>query len=145
MSKEPPEEAGGRYDSHLKGTTYRVYRHVLRQRKPVGISDIQRGLGLSSPSVAEYHIGKLLRMGLIREEGGGYVVDNVVFENIVRIRRISIPVHTAYVVFFSITLALTLSFFRPAEINSQYSFAVAVNCVALAASVYEATKTWRRL
>ena len=145
MPKEPPGEAGGKNDFYLRGTTYRVYRHMLRQRRPVGISDIQKGVGLSSPSVAEYHVGKLLRMGLIQEDEGGYVVENAVFENIIRIRRVSIPVQTAYVSFFSITLALMLSFFRPAGISSQYFFAVVVNCVALATSVYEASKTLKRL
>ena len=144
MPKEPPAEAGGKNDSHLSGTTYRVYRHFLRQRKPLGISDIQKGLGLSSPSVAEYHIGKLLRMGMIREEEGGYVVEKVVFENIVRIRRISIPIETAYVLFFSVTLALTLSVFRPTGVNSQYFFAVVVNFAAHVVSSYEAIKTLRR-
>ena len=73
MPKEPQEEGGGKRDSYLKGTTYRIYRHLLWQRKPVGFSEIQKGLGLSSPSVAEYQIGKLLQMGLVREEQGGYV------------------------------------------------------------------------
>lgn len=119
MPKEPPEEAGGNWDSYLKGTTYRVYRHMLRQRKPIGISDIQRGLGLSSPSVAEYHIEKLLRMGLIREGEGGYVIDKVVFENIIRIRRISIPKQTAYALFFGVTLLIMVDFLRPTRARAR--------------------------
>lgn len=145
MPEGPPEEAGGKYDPYLKGTTYRVYRHMLRQRRPVGISDIQKALGLSSSSVAEYHIGKLLQMGLVKEEQGGYVIDKVVFDNIVRIRRISIPVQTAYVMFFAVTLSLMLAIFRPMEITSTYFLAVSVNVAALAISLYEFWKTLRRL
>ncbi len=145
MPEKPSEAAGDKYDPYLKGTTYRVYRHMLRQREPVGISDIQKALRLSSPSVAEYHVGKLLKMGLVREEQGGYVVDKVAFENVIRIRRISIPVQTAYVLFFGTTLALMLTFFRPGELSPQYFFAVAVNCAALIVTAYEAAKTFRRL
>ncbi len=36
----------------LKGTTLKVYRFIYRQGKPMGIHDVQRGLTLSSPSVA---------------------------------------------------------------------------------------------
>src|SRR5712691_10426798 len=104
MPEKPPEAPGGKYDPYLKGTTYRIYRHLLRQRRQVGISDIQKALRFSSPSVAEYHIGKLLNMGLVREEQGGYIIDKVVFENVIRIRRVSIPVQTAYVLFFVVTL-----------------------------------------
>jgi len=44
----------------LKGTTLRVYRLIYRQGRPMGVHDVQRGLQLSSPSVAQYHIKKLL-------------------------------------------------------------------------------------
>lgn len=144
MPDKPQEAPGGRYDPYLKGTTYRVYRHMLRQRKPVGISEVQKSLGLSSSSVAEYHIGKLLHMGLVREEQAGYVIDKVVFENIIRIRRVSIPVQTAYVLFFGVTLLLMLAIFRPVEITSGYFLAVVVNCSALGISLYEMVKTLRR-
>jgi hypothetical protein len=144
MPKKPWREAGERYDPYLKGTTYRVYRHMLKQRKPVGISEVRNALGLSSTSVSEYHIRKLLRLGLIREEQQGYVIDIVVLENIIRFRRISIPVQTAYVSFFGVTLLLML-FLEPAEINSAFLLAVVVNTTALGVSLYEMTKTLRRI
>jgi predicted transcriptional regulator len=72
-------------DATLKGTTYKVYRYILKQNRPVGISDVQKGLGLSSPSVSQYHIRKLLQLGMIREEQSGYVIDKMVLENIIRI------------------------------------------------------------
>lgn len=144
MPDKPQVAAGDRYDPYLKGTTYRVYRHLLRQRKPVGISEVQKALGLSSSSVAEYHIGKLLQMGLVREEQGGYSIDKVVLDNIVRIRRVSIPVQTAYVLFFAVTLSLMLVIFRPAEITSAYFLALVVNIAALLISLYESWKTFRR-
>ncbi len=145
MPDLPPSEADKTYNPYLKGTTYKVYRYLLRQRKPVGVSDVQRGVGLSSPSVSQYHIRKLLHLGLIREEQDGYVVDRVVLENVIRIRRTSIPVQAAYVAFFGVTLFILLVFLRPASINSVYFFAALVNGSALGISAYEMTKTLKRL
>ncbi len=118
---------------------------MLKQSAPVGISEVQKGMSLSSPSVAQYHIRKLVRLGLVREEQGGYVVDKVVLENVFRIRRVSVPVQTAYVAFFSVTFFILLVFLRPANINSLYFFAVVVNAAAIAVSLYEAGKTLKRL
>src|SRR6266705_1459372 len=145
MPHIPRKETVDDYDPQLKGTPYRVYSLMLKQRKPVGISAVQRTLELSSSSVSEYHVKKLLRMGLIRAEDGGYVIEKVVFANIIRIRRIAIPVQTAYVSFFSATLVLMLSILRPTTIDSTYFFAVLVNSVALGVSLHEMAKTLGRL
>jgi predicted DNA-binding transcriptional regulator len=140
-----PKEADEPSDTRLSGTTYRVYRYMLKQSTPVGISEVQKGVGLSSASVAQYHVRKLVRLGLVKEEQGGYVVDKVVLENVIRIRRVSIPVQTAYVAFFGATLLFLLVFLRPAALNSLYFFAVVVNVAAIAVSLYEASKTMKRL
>ena len=81
----------------MKNTTLRVYRYLYKQGgKPVGVHEVQNGLSLSSPSVAHYHIRKLVEQGLAKEEAGGYVVDKVLFENMIRIRRSVIPFQTTY-------------------------------------------------
>jgi predicted DNA-binding transcriptional regulator len=145
MAGEPQKDSSQRLDDSLKGTTLRVYRYMLKNGKPLGITDIQKALGLSSPSVAQYHIQKLLRLGLVREEQPGYVVDKVVFENVIRIRRVSIPIQTAYVAFFGAALFILLVFLRPATIDSVYFFALVVNLAALAIALYETVKTRRRI
>jgi predicted DNA-binding transcriptional regulator len=145
LADERPNEVNEHSDTRLSGTSYKVYRHMLKQRGPVGISEVQRQLGLSSPSVAQYHLRKLVLLGLVKEEQGGYVVDKVTFENVVRIRRISIPVHMAYVAFFGVTFLILLVSLRPATVNSLYFFAIIVNVAAIGVSLYEASKTLRRL
>ena len=145
MPDTPLKEARECYDPFLKGTTYRVYRYVMKQRRPVGISEVQKGLGLSSPSVSQYHIKKLLQLGLIKEEQEGYVIDKVVFENVIRIRRVSIPVQAAYAAFFGATLFILLVFLRPAIVDSIYFFAMVINSSAFAVSLYEMAKTLKRL
>jgi len=138
-------DAGNVSDTALKGTTYKVYRYIVRQSRPVGISDVQKGLGLSSPSVSQYHIRKLLQLGLIREEQGGYVIERMVLENIVRIGRMSFPVQTGYVAFFGVALLIMFVFLRPATITSSYEFAVVVIVAALAVSIWETRKSLKRL
>ncbi len=144
MSAASGGDAGDASDTALKGTTYKVYRYIARQSKPVGISDVQKRLGLSSPSVSQYHIRKLVQLGLVREEQGGYVIERMVLENIVRIGRMSFPVQTGYIAFFGIALLVMLVFLRPVAITSSYEFAVAVNATALAVSIWETRKSLKR-
>ena len=96
-----PSESPDIYDASLKGTTYRVYRYMYRAGKPVRVNDVQRDLKLSSPSVAQYHLKKLLRLGLVKEVPEGYAIDKVIYENMVRIGRVTIPFQAAYIAFFA--------------------------------------------
>jgi hypothetical protein len=103
-----------------------VFRFIYRQPNPVGIHDVQRGLGLSSPSLAYYHINKLLKAGLLKEESDGYAVDKVVFESMIRIRKTVVPFQTTYAVFSITARILLLTTFRPQMLSSSYLFSVAV-------------------
>jgi hypothetical protein len=134
----------GRYDS-VKGTTLKVYRFVYKAGKPVRVNDIQRGLGLSSPSVAEYHVKKLLGFGLLREEAEGFAVDKVIWSNVVRFRRTSIPVQAAYTAFFAASLVVIVTLFRPSSISAAYFFTLMVVSVGIVISLYESYKTLKSL
>ena len=123
----------------------KVYRFVYKAGRPVRVNDIQRGLGLSSPSVAEYHVKKLLGFGLLREETEGYVVDRVIWSNIIRFRRMSIPVQAAYTAFFTAALIVILTLFRPPSISAAYFFTLLVVSVGILISVYEAFKTLKNV
>ncbi|MEM3403377.1 MAG: ArsR family transcriptional regulator [Nitrososphaeria archaeon] len=129
----------------LKGTTLKVYHYIFKQGKPVGVHEVQRGLTLSSPSLALYHISKLLEAGLVREEGKGYIVDRVVFENMIRVRRTLIPFHTTYAIFFITTLLILLTYLRPSAITSTYVFSLIVNIAAILVSIYEAIKALKKI
>ena len=117
-----------------------MFKFVYRQREPVGIHDIQRGLGLSSPSVAHYHVGKLLKAGLLKEDGEGYTVDKAVFENMIRIRKTVLPLQTAYAAFFLTALLALATVMRPDQLSSTYVFAIIVVLCAFAISSFEAYK-----
>lgn len=129
-----------RPENPLGGTTLRVYRYLYKTGEPLGIHDVQRGLGLSSASVADYHLKKLLRAGLVREEAEGYVVDRVMFENMVRLGGWVLPFQSTYAAFFATTLIVLTVFLRPTSLTSSYVFAIMVNVAALGFSAYE---TWK--
>jgi hypothetical protein len=58
----------------LKGRTLKIYVYIVKERKPVGPSDVMRGVNLTSPSVAYRHLQKLENMGLlVKNEHGNYV------------------------------------------------------------------------
>jgi hypothetical protein len=128
------------------GTTLKVYRAIIRAGKPIRISEVQRNIGLSTPSLAQYHINKLLEMGLVKEEGNGYIVDKVVIENVIKIRSKLIPFQTSYVLFFLLTLvALAISLVMQSHpvITTFVFIALSANVVALGISVYEMVRTFR--
>jgi DNA-binding transcriptional ArsR family regulator len=117
---------------------------MYKEGKPLGVHEIQRALDLSSPSISHYHLRKLLQAGLVKEQEGGYVVDRVVFDNMVRIRRSLIPFRTTYLVFFGTTLAILLFFLRPAQISALYIFALVLNLAAVGIFATEIFREIRR-
>lgn len=145
MSERKPPEDPDIYDASLKGTTFKVYRYMYKAGKAVRVNEVQRDLELSSPSVAQYHIKKLVRLGLVREDPEGYVIDKVVFENVIRFRRLSIPFQAAYATFFAASLLILLTILRPNGVTSAYFFALVAIGVALAISLYETFRSLRRL
>jgi len=131
----------------LSGTTRRVYRYIYRHG-PVRLHDIQREVGLSSASLADYHVQKLLRMKLIREEEGqdgvGFAAEEAAFEAMIRIRRTVIPLRTTASAFFAVALVLLITILRPAHFTSTYVFSLVVTLVALSTSLYETIKGFSR-
>ena len=130
----------------LGGTTLKVYRVLYADGKQVGLNEIQKRAGLSSPSVAHYHLTKLINQGLVSEREGGYVAERAIFENMIRIRRSLVPLQTTFALFFGTTLVGLLLFVRPATLTSLYVLALIVNVAAFAIFVYQtydALKKWR--
>jgi predicted DNA-binding transcriptional regulator len=139
--KQSPKTMAPSKRDALNGTTRRVYRYIYK-RGPVRPQDIQRDIGLSSLSLADYHVQKLLGMKLIREEqtrdgSAGYSAEEAVFEAMVRIRRTVIPLRAATSVFFAVGLVMLLTLLRPPFVGSAYAFSVFMIGIALLISVLE--------
>lgn len=100
----------------LKGRTMRVYWYMLQNREPLGRRDIQRGTRLSSASLAEYHLKKLVGMGLAEQNTmGEYYICKTVQLGVMRFYWVFmsnlIPRFVLYITFYVTTLIMVLSFF----------------------------------
>jgi len=56
---------------YLSGVIWEVYLYILTSNEPVGVRDVWRGLRLSSPSLAQYHINNLVEAKLITQTADG--------------------------------------------------------------------------
>jgi hypothetical protein len=122
----------------------RVYRFLYREGRSLGVHEVQKGLKLSSPSVAHYHLRKLVEEGLVKEENGGYIVGKVLFENMIRVRRSVIPLQTAFFAFFLVTLILLAGFFMPHALSAQYLFSLGVNVAAVTIFGFQSLQFFRK-
>jgi len=127
-------------DDVLRGLTLKVYRFILKNNRPIGIREVQRALGLSSPTLALYHINKLEEAGLVRRKLNGYVADRIILRNLIRFRKVLIPRNFFYTVFFMTSLIFLVVLLRPPILTREYIFSLAVVSVAVATSVYETIK-----
>jgi predicted DNA-binding transcriptional regulator len=97
-------------ESELKGKTLLVYWYMLRaEGSKVGVREIQRKLGFSSPSVAVYHLDKLESLGLVEKTiTGEYALTGEVKTGLLRfftrIGRFLIPRYMFYSVWFTTML-----------------------------------------
>ena len=126
----------------LRGLTLKVYKYILQNNRPVGIREVQRGLNLSSPTLALYHMNKLVEAGLIKKEAAGYVADRIILQNLIRLRRVLIPRNFFYMIFLLTSLVMLIVFLRPPTLSREYIFSLAVISVAAATSVYETMKVF---
>lgn len=91
---------------------------------------------------------KLIDLGLVREEENGFVVDKVVVEGFLRIRKTLVPFQAAYIVFFGSTLVVLSSILvlgRPFVVTPFEFMAIATAAAALIVSVYELWRTMRNM
>jgi len=128
----------------LKGLTLKVYKYILKNDRPVGIREVQRVLGLSSPTLALYHMNKLEEAGFIKKEMNGYVADRIVLENLIRFRRMLIPRNLFFTVFMVTSLVISIVFMRPPVLTREYVFPVAVLVVATIASIYDTVRAFSK-
>ena len=104
-------------ESQLKGKTLLVYWYMLRSsRSSVGVREVQRALGFSSPSVAAHHLNKLLSLEVIDQKGTGeYFITQEVKVGLLRfftrLGRFLVPRYLFYSVWLSTMLIVYLVFY----------------------------------
>lgn len=133
-------------ESQLKGTTLRVYWHLLRTGKPTTLRRLQKSLGLSSPSVASYHLEKLRDLDLVKKDRGDYelkkTVSFEVMKSFVRVSRLMIPRYMFYTTFF-FTLLIVFMVGYASSLSIQGIFAVVFGVSGLIITAYETWRQWR--
>jgi hypothetical protein len=133
--------------AQLKGNTLRMYVYVLRQRK-VGVRQAQRALRLSNPSLAQYHLTKLVEMGLLKEEGGEYEITKEVkvdlMRDFLRVGTLLVPRFVFYAAFFTVFAAYFIVV--AVEVLAAEQLAIwpaALLGIASAVFWFEAIKAWK--
>jgi hypothetical protein len=134
-----------RVDYELRGKTLTVYLYLLRHGKAVGVREIQKELGFSSPSVAFHHLDKLVDLGVVeKDEYERYVltkkVDTGILHSFVSIGGITLPRLGFYAAFFT-TIAVA---YLLLNVNSLDLYALIGTIGGAAIFWYEAWRVWRR-
>ena len=132
-------------EDSLKGKTLLVYSYMIKKKMPVGVREVQRDLGLSSPSVANYHIEKLITLALVGQDEFGryYVTQKVqvgVLQAFVSVGGYSIPRLSFFAAFFSTMLVayIVLNF------QSLDVYAIGFASAGAAAFWFETVRVWIR-
>src|SRR5512135_512434 len=134
-------------NSEVRGNTLKIYLYLLKHG-PSELRDIQRGLSLSSASLASYHLGKLVEAGYAKQdEYGRYSAvkeaSNKILEGYSKIGPAMVP----QLFFFSLLFTILVAFFALAILIG-YDFIPYLIVVALAMLVVfwvETIRLWRKL
>jgi len=131
----------------VRGNTLKVYLYLLRHG-PSELRDVQRGVGLSSASLASYHLGKLSEAGFVtQDEHGRYSAvkeaSDRVLEGYSRMGPAIVPQLFFFALLFTI---LTVFFSFEALYASGFTVYLVAVCVAMVLVFwYETVRLWRRL
>ncbi|MCZ2809210.1 MAG: helix-turn-helix domain-containing protein [Candidatus Bathyarchaeota archaeon] len=129
----------------LKGNTLRVYWALLNSKDGVtGVRELQRHLGFSSPTLAAYHLNKLVELELVVTERGNYrLVREVkvgVLKQFIKLGTFLLPRYVLYATMFTIFLIFFLT--RLKEVSFYSSFALMLGILSTVISWYETIRVW---
>lgn len=131
----------------VRGNTLRVYLFLL-QNSPADLRDVQHSLNLSTPSLASYHLGKLVEGGYATQnEHGQYLVvkesTNVILEGYVKLGATVVPQLAFFGMLFTglIGYFALMSLTYPSYVPLLVASAVALVCVLW----YETLRVWGKL
>jgi len=131
----------------ITGNSLKTYLYLVTHG-PSELRDVQRGLGLSTPSLASYHLGRLIEAGYAtqdRESRYVAVKDSSIeiLEGYTKIGTTLVP----QLVFFAILFTILIPFFSLASLSSPSftGYLIASSLAMVALLWYEVIRLWRRL
>jgi hypothetical protein len=134
-------------NQEVRGNALKIYLYLLRHG-PSELRDIQRGVGLSSASLASYHLGKLSDAGFVtQDEHGRYLAvkeaSDKVLEGYARMGPAIVP----QLFFFALLFSVLVAFFSfEALYASGFTVYLVVVCAVMVVVFwYETVRLWRKL
>lgn len=131
----------------IRGNTLKVYLYLVRHGSSE-LRDIQRGVGLSSASLASYHLAKLSEAGFVtQDEHGRYSAvkeaSDKVLEGYSRVGPAIVP----QLFFFALLFTILVAFFsfEALYLESFTPYLIAVSAAMVIVFWYETVRLWRRL
>jgi|SRR5579875_610295 len=135
--------------SELKGNTLRVYTYIFKVKQS-GVREVQRTLGLSSVSLAQYHLDKLVSMGLARKEEvtGTYTLVKEIkvetLEAFLKVGSYIFPRFLLYTIIITTIFGYFLFATRPTALIGGTLWAVVIGSISLTAMWYETIRAWKK-
>ena len=136
-----------RKNSDIRGNTLRVYVFLLKSG-PSELRDVQRSLELSSPSLASYHLGRLLEAGYAsQDEHGRYLAaqnsSGEILDGYTKLGGVVVP----QLFFFAVLFTSVIGFFAYMALSATgyVPLLVGASLAMVLVFWYEVVRVWRRL
>jgi hypothetical protein len=133
--------------NEIKGNTLKVYLYLLRHG-PSELRDVQREVGLSTPSLASYHLGKLIESGYaMQDEQGRYVVTGQALREVLAgYSNIGVAV-VPQLFFFALLFTILTAFFSfEVVVHADFTlFLVAISLAMVVVLWFETVRLWKKL
>jgi hypothetical protein len=134
-------------ESELKGKTLLVYLHMIKNPdEPVGVREVQRELGFSSPSVSSYHLNKLQDLGLVENIRGDYTLVREikvgVLKQFVTLGGLMLPRYLFYAALMT-TMLITFIIQRPLIPTRETITTLVMGIIPSIILWYETVRIWR--
>jgi hypothetical protein len=131
----------------IRGNALKIYLYLLRHGSSE-LRDIQRGVGLSSASLASYHLGKLSEAGFVKQDEHGryYAVKEAsdrVLEGYSRMGPAIVP----QLFFFALLFTILVSFFSFETLyaSGPIEYLIIISAAMVVVFWYETLRLWRKL
>lgn len=134
-------------NKEIRGNTLKTYLYLLKHG-PSELRDVQRGLNLSSASLASYHLGKLVEAGYARQdEYGRYSAVKEASDRILEGYSKIGPAMVPQLFFFSLLFTILMVFFSIGTLIGFpfVPYLIAVGLAMLVVFWFETIRLWRKL
>jgi len=131
----------------ITGNALRVYLHLIKHG-PSELRNVQRGLGLSTASLASYHLSRLVEAGYVKQYGEGrYVAVMEASSDILAGYSKIGPAVVPQLLFFAVLFTIVTVFFSYEALSIPiFTVYLIVTSFAMVLMLwYETVRLWRRL